>query len=176
MRGARWSKPLGLLARGAALVALAGGPARAADDKVVEDLKATLEAVKARLERVEKQNEELRQKVGESQIAAPGDQAKPGVYERGVQAEQRQAAQPVVPEQQPARIEAVGEIAGADRADHVEHAGGGEQAGAAHLAEAVGAGVVRLWLRHGIHAMGSLTGSARSASPPGGSSAARRCD
>ena len=78
MRGTRWSKPWGLLALGAALVALAGGPARAADDKVVEDLKATLEAVKARLERLEKQNEELkRARQPPATPEAPGGEPSP---------------------------------------------------------------------------------------------------
>ena len=61
--------------------------------------------------------------------------------QRGVQPQQRNAAQAVVPEQQPARIEAVGQPAGADGADHVEHADHGQQPGAAHLAQpVVGAG------------------------------------
>ena len=54
----------------------------------------------------------------------------PASEQRGVQDEQRQAAQAVVPEQQPARVEAVGQPARGGRADDVEDADRGEQPGA----------------------------------------------
>ena len=60
-----------------------------------------------------------------------------GRAERRVQPEQRDAAQAVVPEQEPARVVAVGQPARRDRADDVEHADRGEQAGALHLREPV---------------------------------------
>jgi phosphate-selective porin OprO/OprP len=59
MRTSWWRKASGVLAIGAVLVLLAAGPA-AAEDKSVEDLKATLEAMKARMDRLEKQNDELK--------------------------------------------------------------------------------------------------------------------
>lgn len=59
MRATRWPRAAGLGAVAAAVLLLAQGPA-AADDKAVEDLRATLEAMKARLDQLEKQNEELR--------------------------------------------------------------------------------------------------------------------
>jgi phosphate-selective porin OprO/OprP len=45
---------------GTVVLLLAGGPAAAADDKLIEEMKANLEAMKARLDKVEKQNEELK--------------------------------------------------------------------------------------------------------------------
>ncbi len=59
MQGSRWRKPAGALLLGTLAVLLMVGPATA-DDKQVEELKAHLLEMKARLDRLEKQNEELR--------------------------------------------------------------------------------------------------------------------
>ncbi len=57
MRASMWRKALGVLVCGTALVLAAVGTA-SADDKLIEEMKA-------RLDKLEKQNEELRQKVGD---------------------------------------------------------------------------------------------------------------
>ena len=66
-----------------------------------------------------------------------GDQAEVRRADHEREDEQRQAAQAVVPEEQPARVVAIGEPARAEGADEVEDADHGEQAGGRHLGHAV---------------------------------------
>jgi phosphate-selective porin OprO/OprP len=77
MRVTRWPKALGLSVLAAAFLLLSQGQAKA-EEKAVEDLKATLEAMKARLERLEQQNEELRRGLPGGGTPTSGPAPEPG--------------------------------------------------------------------------------------------------
>src|SRR5262245_60321465 len=65
MRMTRWWKALGALAIGAAALLLEAGPAAAADEKLMLELKA-------RMDRLEKENKELEQKLQSKPIQISG--------------------------------------------------------------------------------------------------------